>query len=455
MDIHKISIIGAGQVGVSLLMAIRKKYPHAKISIQDTKKATVCDMHGQIALDPNAALEHDVWAALDRAAISKDNIDFSWDAPEAVSGSDLVILATPISEFGKVIETIGPYVSDNTIITDIGSVKEPAIKRIMATIKAKFPQLMERYVPSHILNGNADTGPLSASPKSPEDGTLFEDKPMVMVPGVANGQSFLFLKNFWQSLGTNIFELTAKQHDQILGTTSHFHYASMFAFILIDDIKTGVGRDIGDWIHGKKGMTRIADANTAVYLSIFQDNRDNVLASAKNFKSILSELLTIITVNHEPSVTKVLGDAHAYAKAVRGDRGGDILDPSEYVGKTDLINSAFASLMSVAVTLNVKNIEEKTGEAFAPMANPSAKDGMGPIGIDLAATTHLLGAYKWDLRNKINNYIPKLDSLIGAIDKNDVTAICRFIDEARHTRQEILSGASRPSLDADPSTLHL
>lgn len=435
MNIQKITVVGAGQIGTSLVMAIRGRYPGAEI----------------VALDTNKNLEEKFVEALGKAGIDSKSITLAYNdasqeitGSKQVAGSNLVILATPISQFGNAVRTIAPYLSENTFITDVGSVKELSIERIRSAIDEACPRLSDRYVPAHILNGNAGSGPLTASPKKPEEKTLFEGQPLILVPDVGNEKAYDFVKGFWQSLSTRIFEMPAGQHDRIVGTTSHFHYASMFALMLTDEIENGSGPDIGGWIHGPKGMTRVANAETEMWRAIFEDNRDNILKSAECFKSILSETMKVIETDNAKALPDIISSAHAYAKDVRGDRGGKPVDPSEYLGRTDLINSAFASLISMAVARNVQRVEQETGQPFAPIANPSAKDGMGPIGIDPKAVLYLLKEYGPQLKKRTKTYIEKLDVLITAIKENDNATICRFIDEARQTRQVILQRPTFP-----------
>jgi prephenate dehydrogenase len=444
MDIKKIVVMGAGQVGTSLVMAVRKQYPDVSIVVMDTQKNVVVDTKHHVVLDPHKDLHKEFAEALEKANFGMKNIDLVFDNPQKVADADIIILAAPISEFGKVVEKLAPYISAKSIITDIGSVKGLSIERINTAIDKTCPQLSGKYVPSHIMNGNAGSGPLTASPQLPQDKTLLDGKPMIIVPGVATEAAYQYIKNFWQSLNANIFEMSATQHDNIVGTTSHFHYASMFALILTDKMRTGEGTDLGAWVHGARGMTRVADAGTKMWQAVFKDNRENIIHSAEQFKKILLETAQIVQIGEEKAVATVIQSAHAYAKEVRGDRGGSPVPEADYLGKNDLINSAFGALVSIAVTLNVKRAENETGQPFAPMANPSAKDGMGPIGIDPKAVAYLLKTYGPQLSERVDEYVAKLDTLTSAIARNDNTAICGIIDEARATRQTILKGPDEP-----------
>ncbi|MBI1273198.1 MAG: prephenate dehydrogenase/arogenate dehydrogenase family protein [Alphaproteobacteria bacterium] len=435
-DIKKITIVGGGQVGTSLVMAVRRQYPHAAIAV----------------IEQDARLKNDFARALNRAGVDGSGITFT-TTPDAVTDSDLTILATPISQFGNAIKSLRAYLSPSTIITDVGSVKEASIRNINAALQEAG--LQNAYVPAHPLNGNAGSGPLSASPDSREGATLFQGKPVALIPG-ANPQAHNFVAGFWRSLGADVHEMAADAHDRTLGVTSHLQHALMFALIQTDFFKDGEGADIGGWVHGQRGMTRIADAGTEMWRAIFTENRANILRSAESFKHTLRQIAKI--AEDETSLWRTVGRwlgfnklkgiidvAHSYARQVLGDRGGNPLRASLYSGAhEDLAGSAFASLISTAIAMNARHTETITGQPIAPIANPSLKDGMAPIGIDPGAVQALLAQYGTQLPAMVSQYIEKLDILIDAIKRNDNKAICRFIDTARETRKAILMKPSYP-----------
>ena len=69
---------------------------------------------------------------------------------DAVQGADLVVLALPVRATQKVLEIIQPYLSEKTIITDVGSTKANVVEAAKAVYGDALP---EGFVPGHPITG--------------------------------------------------------------------------------------------------------------------------------------------------------------------------------------------------------------------------------------------------------------------------------------------------------------
>ena len=47
---------------------------------------------------------------------------------EAIKDADIVVIATPVGTFNQILKEIEPFISDQVIITDVGSTKTNIIK---------------------------------------------------------------------------------------------------------------------------------------------------------------------------------------------------------------------------------------------------------------------------------------------------------------------------------------
>ena len=103
--IQQITIIGTGLIGGSIALGL-KKYGFAG-------RVIGCDR--QPVLD----------AAIARGAIDSG----SPDAAQAVAGSDVVVLATPVGAIIDLIERLGPVLPPHVLLTDVGSTKRDIIGR--------------------------------------------------------------------------------------------------------------------------------------------------------------------------------------------------------------------------------------------------------------------------------------------------------------------------------------
>ena len=98
---EKISIIGCGLIGSSIVRGIKSKNLTKKLSVFDKSKDVV-----------------DI--------IKKENLcdDVSKNVQSAIQNSDLVFICTPLSAYKEVLLSAKDYFKENAILSDTGSVKK-------------------------------------------------------------------------------------------------------------------------------------------------------------------------------------------------------------------------------------------------------------------------------------------------------------------------------------------
>ena len=69
-------------------------------------------------------------------------------------GSDLIIIATPLSSYESVILKIKNSLKNGTILTDVGSVK----KKVISIIEKNIPRNIS-WISSHPIAGTEESGP--------------------------------------------------------------------------------------------------------------------------------------------------------------------------------------------------------------------------------------------------------------------------------------------------------
>ena len=174
LPFRKLAIVGAGQVGTSVAMAAALAQPRVDL----------------VAYDP-APIGTAFRAAMRRAGARDGAVGFSND-PAVTAGADLVVLATPIGSFGVAVRTVAPHLGPGAVVTDVGSVKGLAQRRIRRAIDRCCGKGVQ-YVPFHILNGNAGRGPATAA-------ASVLRAPGVLVPGQASPEAERRIDAFWRSV---------------------------------------------------------------------------------------------------------------------------------------------------------------------------------------------------------------------------------------------------------------
>lgn len=191
MPIRQITIIGTGLIGGSLALALRKKKFAGRI----------------IGCDREAALER----ARARGAID----DGSPNPGDAVRGSQLVILATPVLAIVDLIERVGPVLPAKALLTDVGSTKAAVVERAE---KVFGKNVGKRFLAGHPMAGKESSGVDHADPDLFHNAMWF----FTPLPGQNLNDGVLAEYAGWiDQIGARIVMLPAEKHDRLCAWISH------------------------------------------------------------------------------------------------------------------------------------------------------------------------------------------------------------------------------------------
>lgn len=375
--INTVTIIGAGQVGTSIALALAQAAPHIRVTMHDINQST-----------PDLVKER-----FDGLKISHDFVCFATSAKDAAAASELVILATPLSAMGPIVSEIKDSLGVGTILTDTGSAKGQAIAEITAALGDTYVP----YVPAHPGNGSQGSGPLTGKPDSILGGNswmfLIEEKGHHAATSPAHG----LVREFWESAGVQVAVTDATTHDKFFGTCSHFEHFAAFAFL-------NLGRDDPARLEtyaaggtGFRNFTRVAisamqdnqaSALVAMWRPIFEQNRDKILESAENFKQHFAQMMTLVARKDRTGLVSLLTEARDFRQSVKDSEPrenilGELVDTGAVLegtraqfnarALTNLHTNLLLPLaISCAQTLNARDVDP---ELVVGKANPSFRDG--------------------------------------------------------------------------------
>ena len=169
---------------------------------------------------------------------------------------DLVIICTRqdkvlhfINEVSK--QEIGTY------ITDIASSKN----------FLKEALLPDNFISSHPICGSHKTGPIESEKK------LFADKEVILIKDKTD--NFVNdLKNFWESLGSNVSFMNLEEHNKNYAYLSHFpHFFSFIYEEILQEENIDYEKYSGDSL---KEILRLSKADKNLWSEIFEDNKTNL-----------------------------------------------------------------------------------------------------------------------------------------------------------------------------------
>ena len=256
---ERVALIGIGLIGSSLARVLRRDSPGTMIAACARRPETL--------------------AAVRRLGIA----DLATDDPvEAVAGADLVVFATPLSAYAEIAKRIAPALRPGAIVTDVGSVKEAAIRELQ-------PFLPEgvHFVPGHPVAGTEHSGPESGFPE------LFHDRWCILTPLPETAPEALAkVQALWEIAGMRITTMPAEHHDKVLAVTSHLPH--LIAYTIVGTA-TELGEDLQSEVvaysaGGFRDFTRIAASDPVMWRDIFLANREAVLELLQRFSEDLTAL---------------------------------------------------------------------------------------------------------------------------------------------------------------------
>ena len=255
---NKISIIGCGLIGSSILRAVGEKKLASKISAYD-KSSKVTDY-----LEKNFSVE------------------ICSNISDVVKNSDLVIIASPLSSYKEIILSIQSNLKENVILTDTGSAKKE-VNKIISNLNLKNVN----WIASHPIAGTEYSGPEAGS------SSLFKNRwCIISADKKADEDKIKSLENFWSKLGSKTKFMSFEDHDYVLSLTSHLPHAVAYSIV-----KTAINNEdkfkddvIQYSAGGLRDFTRIAASDPLMWKDIFIDNSDNILKVLDNYSKNLNEI---------------------------------------------------------------------------------------------------------------------------------------------------------------------
>jgi prephenate dehydrogenase len=247
MPIRQITIIGTGLIGGSFALALRKQKFAGRI--------VGCDRE----------------AALKRAKMC-GAIDNGFCEPaDAVRGSQLVVLATPVLAIVDLIGRLGPALPTGTLLTDVGSTKVAVAQRALDVFGKNAPK---RFLAGHPMAGKENSGVEFA------DADLFQNAVWFLTP--LRGQNlheglFAEFLGWIDQIGARVAMLAPEDHDRLCAWISHV--PQMISTALAAALVEEFGEEAPLLPAGGRAlreMTRIAASPYSMWRDIAISNKNNI-----------------------------------------------------------------------------------------------------------------------------------------------------------------------------------
>mgnify|MGYP001340359686 FL=1 len=280
----KITVIGCGLIGSSILRVIEKKNIAKEINAYDKSKEV--------------------------SSYLAKNFKFKIcsNITEAVNNADLVIISSPLSSYKEILSQIQSNLKKGSILTDTGSAKKEINKIIKESSLSDVT-----WIASHPIAGTEYSGPQSGFAE------LFEKRWCILsAEENTDKKKITKLEKFWEDLGSKIKVMSFEHHDYVLSLTSHLPHAVAYSIV-----KTAISDDnkfkddvIQYSAGGLRDFTRIAASDPLMWKDIFIDNSENILKVLDNYSKNLDEIKSAIKNKDSKKLLEIFSSTRKVRKEI-------------------------------------------------------------------------------------------------------------------------------------------
>lgn len=321
----KIGFIGLGLIGGSIAKAIRQYFPDCEIVAFDKDKGT-------LALATQESI-------IDVAATTID---------DNFANCNYLFLCAPVSCNTAYLKQIARYINEDSILTDVGSVKTSIHEEVHAL------GLDAYFIGGHPMAGSEKSGYVNSK------AMLLENAYYILTPSdTVPLEKVQKYTEFVTALKALPVTLGYKEHDYITGTISHLPHiiaASLVNFVKASDTEE-------EWMKhlaagGFKDITRIASSSPTMWQHICSQNRENITQILTDYIQLLTEAKEQIAAGDEQAVYGLFDSSRNYRNSIPDSSSGPI--KKAYVVYCDIIDEAggIAAIATILASnhLSIKNI---------------------------------------------------------------------------------------------------
>ncbi len=256
-----ITIIGVGLIGGSMALSLKEKGFATKIiGVEENKK------HSETALTLKL-------------------VDEIKTLEDAVQEAQLIVLAIPVSATVHLLPIIIDQINEQ-VVMDVGSTKQGITDAIKTHPKRG------RFVATHPMWGTEYSGPEAALHNA------FIDKATVICNKEnSDTNAVALVENMYKTLGMHLVYMNAEAHDMHVAYVSHISHITSFALantVLEKEKEEDAIFELAS--AGFESTVRLAKSNSAMWVPVFMQNKENVLdvlnehiSQLRKFKSCLEK----------------------------------------------------------------------------------------------------------------------------------------------------------------------
>ncbi|HEX9017134.1 MAG TPA: prephenate dehydrogenase/arogenate dehydrogenase family protein [Chloroflexota bacterium] len=239
----QVTIVGLGLIGASLGLALKQLKNPPRVIGNDTQYDTATRASKVKAVD-----------RVERYL------------PDAVVGSDVVVVATPISEVAQVLQAVAGSLEPGCVVTDTGSTKREIVRGAAEILPSNVS-----FVGGHPMTGRATAGVDDPS------ASLFRDTVYCLTPTAATPEEDVArVASMIADIGAQAYFLDPEEHDGLVAGISHLPYLVSASLMRVLSAEAS-WREMSELAAGGFELsTRLAGQDPVIYGDMLATNSDNV-----------------------------------------------------------------------------------------------------------------------------------------------------------------------------------
>jgi len=216
--------------------------------------------------------------------------------------ADLILVATPVAQYARVLAAIAPRLKPSAIVTDAGSTKRDVVAAARAALGAKIAQ----FVPAHPIAGAEKSGAAAA------DAALFRGKRVVLAPLPENSAADVqAVEEAWRACGARVGRMSPEEHDAVFAAVSHLPHLLAYALVHELAARGNSAQLFGYAAGGFRDFTRIASSHPEMWRDICSANRDRLLVELDRYVAKLRALRPLVESGDGAALEQLFAEARA------------------------------------------------------------------------------------------------------------------------------------------------
>ncbi|MEG4033291.1 prephenate/arogenate dehydrogenase [Microcoleus sp. S36b_A4] len=218
-----------------------------------------------------------------RGVVNEASINLS-----LMAAADVVFICTPLGSIESIVRELVPYLSPDTIVTDVGSVKTPIVQAVSP--------LWPNFVGGHPMAGTAESGIEAAIPD------LFVGRPYVVTPTAQTPTLAVDkVEEIARLLGAKVYRCEPEDHDRAVAWISHLPLMASATLVAACDREGD--RDIVNLAQhlassGFRDTSRVGGGNPELGVMVAKYNREELLRSLSIYRDSVDEFISDIAAEN-------------------------------------------------------------------------------------------------------------------------------------------------------------